>query len=1128
MSENVKGTGFMKRRRYTGARSCLGKRIGCFNQKTWWHAAGRALDDYEKAEKDIQEHLNTVFHGIFSSSVYFCPFMIGRCEDTARPKIVFFCAVKEPRILAQRVIDSSGLMRRLPGYRTKHAAKQPGIGVLCQPGIENDQDSGHSSVAPATDVYYNSSDDITAIAMPIFVKHSNGIVRKATANAVFDGEECFLLSVSHVFYDSTLGTHVKRDGDNAYSSGSDKESVSSSEDAPYDQFDYQSSEKTIPWSSDQSVTDESYNLRDEVATLRLEEESIDDPPLIIPPVPPFESLKLLGSMMIARSSVDQDWALIRMTDGDVAAGIRKDALDNRSSKVGVSQSWNGQVDVLTSHGPLRGSLSKHQTHMRLPNSATFQTVYHIGLNTPLQWGDCGAGAFDNAQEKKLYGHVVASSDTGRVVYIIPAHQIFVAASVRWMPRPSPTSGILAHHLANKTHPGDSSDIFNLRQGSFVLWAPGVSLPPSLVIGELSPDAPDQLRHERTYELTQEGAKDLWRIKAGSLGLDNGLYHYWFKIDDTSPNKFGSMLVTDPFAYSVDYRITKCPGNESANSKWRQPAAVIRLQGGCLLSCDPSGVEFKPGHVPQLSKLPSNSQLIIYELPASWSRAGIEPSHAHERDVGSFRDVLALLDKETPGGNFSSVSEVSDGAHLLELGINALELLPPADSKVRREWGYATANYFAPDYDLGLSAKYDASKPLEDLVALVDACHNNGIRFITDIVMAFGHDPYIHIAYNQFHIIPEAEPENSDAYQSNRDNELREGWGGENWRYIHSVKTYNPSTGYTESFCPSWEFHRTQLRHWMSDFHVDGLRLDSVNNIGNWDFIRTFSKDARDLFRKRYKSSGDDPDGRFLVIAEELAVPLDMIKTGTIDALWNETFQGLLRASILGQSIDNATNFEWTVRKMIDCRNLGFTDGSQAVNYITSHDVAGYRKERLYNFLQNNLVYEKEQRTKLAFTCLLTAVGIPMIFAGEEFCDESDRHDLEENSGQEKQIDPVNFARKHESWRKRVFDCTSRLVALRKRSKALGVNDTNFIHMDFDHGRRIMAWVRGNPDKQDLVVTVANFSAESTPGNKYVIRNWPSTPEGKAWREVVENHSIPADRVGREPLCPWDAKVYEMY
>jgi pullulanase len=58
-----------------------------------------------------------------------------------------------------------------------------------------------------------------------------------------------------------------------------------------------------------------------------------------------------------------------------------------------------------------------------------------------------------------------------------------------------------------------------------------------------------------------------------------------------------------------------------------------------------------------------------------------------------------LHKETPAGNFSNVPGIADAVHLLELGINALELLPPAEAKTR-ELGYAIAYYLASDYDLG--------------------------------------------------------------------------------------------------------------------------------------------------------------------------------------------------------------------------------------------------------------------------------------------------------------------------------------------------------------------------------------------------------------------------------------------
>jgi len=50
--------------------------------------------------------------------------------------------------------------------------------------------------------------------------------------------------------------------------------------------------------------------------------------------------------------------------------------------------------------------------------------------------------------------------------------------------------------------------------------------------------------------------------------------------------------------------------------------------------------------------------------------------------------------------------------------------------------------------------------------------------------------------------------------------------------------------------------------------------------------------------------------------------------------------------------------------------------------------------------------------KLAFACLLTAVGIPMILAGEEFADQHDRFDSHGNVSQDggKQVDPVDFSR----------------------------------------------------------------------------------------------------------------------
>ena len=203
---------------------------------------------------------------------------------------------------------------------------------------------------------------------------------------------------------------------------------------------------------------------------------------------------------------------------------------------------------------------------------------------------------------------------------------------------------------------------------------------------------------------------------------------------------------------------------------------------------------------------------------------------------------------------------------------------------------------------------------------------------------------------------------------------------------------------------------TYLTRWMRDFRVDGIRMDSVENVANWDFVQAFKDLGRTLWRQRWIAAGLDPavgaDARFLVVGEELSLPPAVLRQNRLDGLWNDDFQTRIRAAILGESA-SGDNFEWTVRKAIDCRLGGvFTDGAQAVNYVTSHDVEG--NERLFTMLLKSGVPDEqiEKRIKLAFVCLMTAVGIPMFLAGEEFADQNDFFDVNGNVSQRagKQVD----------------------------------------------------------------------------------------------------------------------------
>jgi glycosidase len=672
-----------------------------------------------------------------------------------------------------------------------------------------------------------------------------------------------------------------------------------------------------------------------------------------------------------------------------------------------------------------------------------------------------------------------------------------------------------------------SDLLNRKRTHFVLWRPAVTNPaPTLVIGQFQNGNPPTFSERNRIDLAPDPANpDLWTIPAASCGLTDGqIYHYWFEVTDSDPRKSNRRRIrcTDPTAGSVDWRLVAPRLPQPYTEDDRDPAGVVRFSAGELEPCDPGGETPDWSGDPPIASLPVNRNTVIYELSTS-GVASLE-TEIVALSAGTFRDARALIDTTAPSGNLAPPPGFETGpAYLQALGINALELLPPADSWVDREWGYATSNYFAADFDLGFPKWHASPTASSDLAALVKSCHLAGVRFFTDMVMAFATRwSYENVGYLDFHVHRgQGDPEDGD----------RQDFGGVLFKYNFRALAYDPIAGNRQDLVPARQIMRTHLVRWMQDFRVDGIRLDSVANYGNWDFIREVRDHARDLWRARAAGQGlpaAQADARFFVVAEELAVPTDLVKQGRVDALWNEIFKRMVRWAIVGRNDPDEPSFEWTVRKIIDCRWVGFENGLQAVNYVTSHDVGGMRNERLFNLLGVSGVPRDEDRArrmKLAFVCLMTAIGIPMIYAGEEF---ADQHDL----GTEhpaKQVDPVNFGRLADPWRRSLFDYVARLAQLRTASAALASDDVDFFHVDFGEGKRVLAWRRGGAGV-DPVVVVANFSDWGTPNPQhpaaeYVVNNWPATPAGRSWREVTQARSVPTSWVGREPIYPWEAKVY---
>jgi pullulanase len=690
-----------------------------------------------------------------------------------------------------------------------------------------------------------------------------------------------------------------------------------------------------------------------------------------------------------------------------------------------------------------------------------------------------------------------------------------------------------------------SNLLQRKQSAFVLWrVSNTTPPPKLILKRIQAGAPLTTIDSQDFTMKLVGGfTDLWEIPVQDCGLVDGeIYHYWFEVTVPSPSTTAGPVqrvhITDPTATMVDWRLVAPPANSVGFDAY--PASVVRAQGGTLVPSDAGSVIGNFADEPAPEALPTNNQLVLYELPTTWTRQA--DAGGRDTGVGSFRDVIALLDTNAAGDSFTDSEVTRFGrAYLKELGINGLELLPPADSFYNRQWGYGTTNFLAPDFELGFPRSYSFPTPNRDLVELVRTCHIEGVRFFVDAVMAFSkNSPYLAASPDDFFISnPKATPSDPDAHNSRGldDKNFRDGFGSTLFRYARFVDSYDPLDGKRKpTVSPARQLMLLTLVRWIEDFHIDGFRLDSIENVQNWDFIREFTNTARAVNRARFTVGGADE--RFLVVGEELTEPLGLIdpdKTRRrLDGLWHEKFKSYIRAALIGRNHRDEMTFEATVRKAVDCRAFDYRDLTEAVIYLTSHDVEGFENERLFNFFLNNNVADGEKRMKLAFACLLTAVGLPMILAGDEFADQHDlfdaRGDVTQGGG--KQVDPVNFARLGEDWRERVRTYAARLIKLRTSYPALTVNDIDFIHVDFNGAKRVLVWRRGRADSKEQVVVLANFSDFSTPNGlldpraEYVVPNWPATPDGKRWREVPQDRD--ADRAGREPIFPWEAKVYALF
>ena len=412
------------------------------------------------------------------------------------------------------------------------------------------------------------------------------------------------------------------------------------------------------------------------------------------------------------------------------------------------------------------------------------------------------------------------------------------------------------------------------------------------------------------------------------------------------------------------------------------------------------------------------------------------------------------------GKYKDAIEKLD--YLAELGINAVELMPIKEYPGDYSWGYNPRHFFATESSYG---------PTEDLKKLIDECHARGIRVIMDGI--YNHSeasaPLTQIDHDYWYHHSPRDPDNN--------------WGPEFNYEFHDEKldTY-----------PARKFIGDTVRFWVSEYHLDGIRYDAARQIANYDFMHWVVQEAK-------KTASMKP---FYDIAEYIPETTSITNVdGPMDACWHDSFRHVITVHICGDTFDLEQ-----LKDVIDCKRQGFMGATNVVNYLTNHD-----HDRIMVELGNRNIFDEEafKRLKLGAAILMTAVGVPMIWMGQEF------GEYKPKTQEQSKIDWTLLGH---DLNRGLFEYYKGLINLRKNNHALYTENIDYIHENPE--AKVLAYSRWN-DEGSRVVVVVNFSENFLAG--YQVPNFPSRG---TWHEWTGNYDVEAGDDGiMIDLGPHEAKVF---
>lgn len=304
-------------------------------------------------------------------------------------------------------------------------------------------------------------------------------------------------------------------------------------------------------------------------------------------------------------------------------------------------------------------------------------------------------------------------------------------------------------------------------------------------------------------------------------------------------------------------------------------------------------------------------------------------------------------------------------HLKELGVTHVQILPSFDygsideytlEKGQYNWGYDPKNYNAPEGSYSTDPA-DPSARIKEFKQMVAALHKAGLRVVMDVV-------YNHTYETEGCALGRVVP--GYFYRHNPDGSLANGSGCGN------------ETASDKEMMR--RFMVESVKYWMEEYHVDGFRFDlmGIHDIETMNAIREALPADILVYGEGWAASA--PALPF----EKLAMKANMSQIPGVGA-----FSDDIRDALVGSPFNSLPAFAAGAKgynaplMAAIAGSKGWTGSpAQQICYVTCHDNYCLR-DRLT--LSSPKASEKEllKMDKLAQTAVLTAQGIPFIFAGEE-------------------------------------------------------------------------------------------------------------------------------------------------